>query len=77
MMTSIERLDQAIDNLQADRTPLSGLKPLLDPGEAAEEAEMILAAARFNAMRPSSGQPDGNFLSNLRARMLEAAAPAR
>jgi hypothetical protein len=69
MKTAIERLNHAIDNLRADRNPFSGLERLADPTESAQEAALVMAAARFSALRPGSGQPDPNFLSNLRAKV--------
>ena len=77
MITATERLDQVINNLQIDRNPLSGLEPLQEQNEAAEEAELIMAACRLSAMRPGSGQLDASFMSHLRRRVLEAASSTR
>jgi hypothetical protein len=70
MKTAIERLNHAIDNLRADRNPFSGLEPLADPTESDHEATLIQAASRFNAMRPGNGQPDSDFLSDLRVKVM-------
>jgi hypothetical protein len=70
MKTAIERLNHAIDNLRADRNPFSGMEPLADSTESAREAALIMAAARFNSMRPGSGHPDSDFLSDLRVKLM-------
>jgi hypothetical protein len=65
----LEWLNQQIDLMQADRS--------LDAGGAgtgyepdAGDVSVLRMAAHFNARRAGAGQPDPEFLSSLRARVL-------
>ena len=70
MNTIEERLNDVIDNLQGGRSPLSGINQAATRAEAVEEVMLIMAAGRFNALRPGASIPDPGFLSDLRSRLL-------
>jgi hypothetical protein len=71
MNTAVERLEQAIENLQNGTSPLNTYEP--DEGAEAEEWALLMAASRFSALRRGSCEPAEEFKAGLRHKMLAAA----
>jgi hypothetical protein len=71
MNTAVERLEEAIEKLQNGKSPLPTFKP--EEGSDAEEWAMLMAAARFAALRHGADEPDEAFTAGLRRRVLAEA----
>lgn len=68
MDLKLDWLNNQIDFMQADK----GLDPHGSAGYEPdpEDIAMLQVAARLNASRPGAGAPGGDFIEQLRARML-------
>ena len=80
--TDIERINNYIDSLQADRSPVAR-RPMMSGsawgwagagGSNGIDVAALQMAAHLSSMRPGATTPDGGFVARLKARMMAEAA---
>ena len=74
----IQLLNQQIDRLQADASPLTirGEWADVQPQFSRDHLTMLAMAARLNALRMGTARPDPDFVARLRQSVLDRAAAA-
>ncbi|HYO50753.1 MAG TPA: hypothetical protein VEW94_12955 [Chloroflexia bacterium] len=70
MESSLDWLNDQVDRMQAGKRPHAP-QYTTDTEDRAEAVAMLQMAAQLNAVRPGTCQPDANFVSSLRARLLD------
>ncbi len=72
MESSLDWLNDQVDRMQAGKRPHAS-QHTTGTEDRAEAVAMLQMAAQLNAARPGACEPDANFVSSLRARLLDMA----